>query len=850
MLLSGEYASAAELAQFMREARAVAALEHPNIVQIHDVSELDGRPYFTMEFVDGGSLAQKLARVPQAAAQAAALVVTLAEAVHAAHRSGIVHRDLKPGNVLLTKDGTPKISDFGLARRFESDESMTLTGVRVGTPSYMSPEQAGGKPSAVGPATDIYSLGAILYEMLTGRPPFHADTATETQRQVIAEEPAAPSRLNSKVPRDLETICLKCLHKDPERRYSTSAALADDLRRFLKGEPILARPVGWLERSGKWVRRRPAWTTAIAGGLLLSLLLVSGGVWFALERRDLRHAIEVDLKDVAALQQQARWPEARNALERAEARMGPGVGNELRRRVHQATTDLDLATTLDKVRLTRATSGGLVYYKRKADEKYAEVFQRAGLGAIEDDPQGVGTRVKRSAVRTVIVAALDDWAVCAADERQRTWILDVAREADPDPDRWRDRILDPASWADPTKLSELARIMPTHGRPLSLQLALGERWRAAGGDPTAFLRRVQNQHPDDFWANLALGNALLFRSSGEARGYYRAALASRPQAAVGYCAVGDALRMQNSLDEAVRYYQSAIERDPSYARIYANLGLAFQAQGKSDQAIGYFQKSLKLDPNYMWAYYNLGNVFRNLGRADDAMAQYQKALAVDPNNLLVEDAIRVIQVRRGHAQEVWAAWHQIIETDPLQHEAWWGYPELTLFLGKTDQYHRARQLLLKRYGDSMDPLVTEKVARACLLLPGSDEEMHRAAVLADRAVDAKGSMDDWIYPYFMFAKGLAEYRQGRPDNTITIMKGEAAKVLGPAPKLLLAMAQHHEGNTAAARTTLTAAIGSFDWSASRADSRDVWMCHILRQEAEATILGDPAATQPSTSARP
>jgi serine/threonine-protein kinase len=249
----------------------------------------------------------------------------------------------------------------------------------------------------------------------------------------------------------------------------------------------------------------------------------------------------------------------------------------------------------------------------------------------------------------------------------------------------------------------------------------------------------------------------------------------------------------------------------------------------------------------MWAHFNLGNLLRNHGRADDALEHYRKALALDPDNVLVEDAIRMMRVRQGHIQEVWAAWHAIIETDPPRHETWWGYPELTLFLGKVDDYHHTRQRLLKRFGDSTDPLVTEKVARACLMLPGSAEEVSRAAALADRAVEAKGSMDDWIYPYFMFAKGLAEYRQGRTDNTVAIMKGEAAKVLGPAPKLVLAMALHREGNIAAAQTTLAAAIASYDWSPSRADSRDVWMCHILRREAEATILEHSAAMQPTTS---
>ena len=257
MLLSGQHASPDELERFLREAEAVARLHHPNIVNLYDVGEVEGKPYFTMEFIEGGSLARKLAEGPMPAREAAALVAQVTEAIERAHQSGIIHRDLKPGNVLLTADGTPKVTDFGLAR-LESDAGLTLSGVPVGTPSYMAPEQARGEKSAIGPATDVYALGAILYECLTGRPPFRAETSTATLQQVLAEEPVPPAQLNPRIPRDAETICLKCLEKDPRRRYVSAAALADDLHRFERGDPITARPLGRLERMVRWTRRHPA----------------------------------------------------------------------------------------------------------------------------------------------------------------------------------------------------------------------------------------------------------------------------------------------------------------------------------------------------------------------------------------------------------------------------------------------------------------------------------------------------------------------------------------------------------------------------------------------------------------
>ena len=271
MLLAGPYARPEELERFLREAEAVAGLRHANIVQVYDVGDLDGRPYFTMEFVEGGSLAQKLAGTPQPAGQAAALVATWPRPSTSLTRAGIVHRDLKPANILLTADGTPKVTDFGLARRLEGGGGLTLSGAPVGTPSYMAPEQARGQKDAIGPAADVYALGAILYEMLTGRPPFRAETAAATLQQVLTEEPVPPSRLNPRVPRDLETICLKCLHKEPQQRYATALALAEDLKRFQRGEPIAARPVSRLERIARWVRRKPA-----AAALILTVLVLVG----------------------------------------------------------------------------------------------------------------------------------------------------------------------------------------------------------------------------------------------------------------------------------------------------------------------------------------------------------------------------------------------------------------------------------------------------------------------------------------------------------------------------------------------------------------------------------------------
>lgn len=271
MILGAGHAGEAQLARFRTEAEAIARLQHPGIVQIFEAGDVEGLPYLVLEFCPGGNLAHRLAGTPMVPAAAAELVEHLARAMETAHAKGIIHRDLKPANVLLAEDGTAKVTDFGLAKKVD-EVGQTQSGSIIGTPSYMSPEQASGQAGISGPSCDVYALGAILYECLTGRPPFRAATAIDTVLQVLKDEAVSPSRLCRGIPRDLEIVCLHCLRKDPADRYPTAAELADDLRRFREGLPVKARPVPWWERLWKWTRRRPA----AAALLLVSLLAVCG----------------------------------------------------------------------------------------------------------------------------------------------------------------------------------------------------------------------------------------------------------------------------------------------------------------------------------------------------------------------------------------------------------------------------------------------------------------------------------------------------------------------------------------------------------------------------------------------
>src|SRR6202040_687619 len=272
----GHWATEAHLKRFRLEAEAAASLEHPGIVPIHEVGERDGSCYFSMKFVEGGQLDEVARREPIPIRRAAELITKVARTVHYAHEHGILHRDIKPGNILLDQKGEPHLTDFGLARLVESESTVTRTLEVMGTPSYMAPEQAVGNNAAVGTVSDVYGLGAVLYQLLTGHPPFAGGTTYETIKLLLDTEPQQPRLLNPKIDRDLSTICLKCLEKNPKRRYSSALALAEDLEHWLKHEPIVARHTGIFARGGKWVRRNP--TSALLAASLIALAAAAGWI--------------------------------------------------------------------------------------------------------------------------------------------------------------------------------------------------------------------------------------------------------------------------------------------------------------------------------------------------------------------------------------------------------------------------------------------------------------------------------------------------------------------------------------------------------------------------------------------
>jgi WD40 repeat protein/serine/threonine protein kinase len=311
MILAGQLASRDDVQRFYAEAEAAANLQHPHIVAIHEVGELDGQHYFSMDFVEGKSLSALVRDGPMPIETAARYVQAIAEAIQYAHQHGILHRDLKPSNVLLDEFEQPRVTDFGLAKRIEGGSELTASGTVVGTPSYMPPEQAAAERGAIGPASDVYSLGAVLYELVTGRPPFQAATSLDTLLQVLDTEPVSPRLLNRKVDRDLETICLKCLQKDPRQRYPSAQALADDLKRHALNQPILARPVGQFGRLWRWCRRNPAVAGLLTTIAILLIAVAIASILTATRERSLRTAA-----DVAKREAQLNADESRHRLVR------------------------------------------------------------------------------------------------------------------------------------------------------------------------------------------------------------------------------------------------------------------------------------------------------------------------------------------------------------------------------------------------------------------------------------------------------------------------------------------------------------------------------------------------------
>jgi Flp pilus assembly protein TadD len=660
----------------------------------------------------------------------------------------------------------------------------------------------------------LRALRAEIGELFPRSPLFGDGTppplpTTETLRQVIAQDPVAPSRLNANVPRDLETVCLKCLHKEPHLRYASAAALAEDLHRFLRGEAITARPEGRLGRLVRLVRQRPALSAAVTVSALLLVVLFGGGLWVFYERSANRRVTEAaeaateraadyDVQEMVRRLKKSAWREARAALELAKSRLGERGSPELRQRMDQGQRDLELALKVEAISL-RAEAGPVG--ETNAAE-YEVAFRAAGLGQLSENPEVVAARIRASDIRDALVIALDEWTFYDTDLQHQKWLSEVARLADPDPGGWRALVGDPTNLIDEATLNRLMKTAPRPFPSLPLLRAIQLRLTAEHKDPVPLLTRIQEVHPDDFWINYTLGGALIYRNPGEAVRYLQAAVGLRPNAVNANIALGNALCALGRLDEAVAKYRRVEELAPT------NFGI----------------------------HVTLATVLSQLGRYDEADVQFRRTVALDPKSTNAQNALRSFLVQHGRAEHALLEWKNTIAAHPTDHDAWCGYAELCLFVGREDEYRSARQSLLSRFGTSTDPTIAARTGRACLLLHAEGDELRQAVALAERAGGAQRSGYAPHVAHFLFVQALAEYRQGKFDRTISLLQGEAFHAFGPAPGIVLAMALHRNGKVAEARKTLAKAVLSHDWRANQARDQDDWIYRVLRREAEGMIL--------------
>src|SRR6266513_131206 len=375
----GQWATKTHLKRFRLEAEAAASLEHPGIVPIHEVGEREGTCYFSMGFIEGDQLDAVVRREPMSVRRAAELIAKVARTVHYAHEHHILHRDIKPRNILLDQQGEPHLTDFGLARLVETESTVTRTMEVLGTPSYMAPEQAEGNDAAITSATDVYGLGAVFYQLLTGHPPFAGGTTFETVRLVLDTEPRQPRLLNPKIDRDLNTICLKCLDKDPQRRYASALALAEDLERWLKHEPILARRTGIFARGKKWVQRNP--TSAVMAALLLAFAVPLGVmIWRTESERSATSNSAPPEKSIAVL------PFSNLSKEQENALFADGMQDEILS---------DLAKVADLKVINRTS---VMPYKSGMARNLRQIGQQLGVAhVVEGSVQRAGNRVRVNA---------------------------------------------------------------------------------------------------------------------------------------------------------------------------------------------------------------------------------------------------------------------------------------------------------------------------------------------------------------------------------------------------------------------------------------------------------------------
>jgi len=796
----GHWATEAHLKRFRLEAEAAARLEHPGIVPIHDVGERDGSCYFSMKFVEGGQLDEVVRRTPISTRQAAELIARVARTVHYAHEHGILHRDIKPGNILLDQKGEPHLTDFGLARLVESESTVTRTMEVLGTPSYMAPEQAVGNNAAVSSATDVYGLGAVLYQLLTGQPPFAGGTTYETIKLLLDTEPKKPRLLNPKIDRDLSTVCLKCLEKDPKRRYSSALALAEDLEHWLNHEPILARHTGIFARGKKWVRRNP--TSALLVASLIALAAAAG--WIVWKGEFIRHPAT---GGIAVLPFENLSPDPDNAY------FAEGIQEEILTR---------LASIADLKVISRTSTQ---QYKSKP-RNLSQIAKQLGVANILEGSVQKATDQVRVNVQ-LVNAQTDSHLWADTYDRKLTDILGVESEiAKRIAESLQAKLTgreEQALAVRPTKNPEAydayLRGLAFEGRgTTSMGPVLNLISKAAG-----FYERAVELDPKFAiaWARLSRADALIYFNP-----YRDATLAARGEAAKR--ALENAQKLEPNSPEtllALGYYQYWVLRDyaaaktafervskmlPGSSEVLMALGRIAGREGNWDQRIAYDEQALALDPRNVELLIDAGGDYGMVRQFPAGLKLFDRALDITPNNPDLMALKAIFYQVQGNLQEAarslpeinWeAAPEYILETKITQLRLERNYGEAVRLLQPrqaqfhfSSDYDRGRDQMVLAFaqrlaGDTADAKVTAEKARNTL------EQLYRdqpgnafVAALLSQAYASMGEKDS--------ALKLAEH-------AIMLLPRAIDAVDGPVMEENLALIQTICGENSGAISTLT-----------------------------------------------
>jgi tetratricopeptide (TPR) repeat protein len=760
-VLLQKYVDRPEVAQrFIEEAQIGGQLQHPGVVPVYDIGRFGDRPFFTMKLVKGQTLAALLAERETPVANAPgspkdlprllAIALQVAQTLAYAHAKGVIHRDLKPANIMVGAFGEVQVMDWGLAkvlaeggitdeekasreRQRPEDASLIRTarstcsagtfgtqteaGSLLGTPAYMPPEQANGDIANLDRRADVFGLGAILCEVLTGKPPYVGRSNEEVRRKAANGDLAdATARLDAcGADAELITLTKTCLEAEATDRPKDAQAVADGLSTYLNGvqEKLRKAELAEAEARAKAAEeaKRRRLTLALAGTVLLALTLGGGGaLWYqhqvavqqqeaARREAELREAVTAALDKVTDLRQRARWGEARAVLEQVRQRLGPSGPEDLRSEVAQADKDLTLVDRLDAARLKKSVWVDGHFDYASAIREYAAALREAGIGDETEAAEVVAARIRALAVREQLVAAVDHyWELSKEKPQRRAWLLAVARAADPDP--WRNRFRDPALWQDRAAVKRLARAAKVSELSPQILSGLGALLKESGLDAVPLLTAAQRRYPSDFWLNFDLGNVLRqAKRWDEAIGYYRAALALRPRTVAVYNHLGIALNNKGQLDEAIAEYQKALEidpgftyahcnlgtllclekrdydgaiacykkaiaRDPKFAHAHAGLGVALQEKGQVDAAIACLREAIALDPKDAKAHTNLGNVLKDKGQVDEAIACHKKAIALDWKFAGAHNNLGIALKHKGQVDEAIACYKKAIALDP------------------------------------------------------------------------------------------------------------------------------------------------------------------------------------------